>query len=95
MHEMLNEYQALWQTLKDVRDGKTQPIVLFNTMRNILEYYFSFACKTEKLKEAPSLWQPNTAMPESMIHFIGLLTGTLILMAEISFLQGSSIRNVI
>lgn len=52
MHEMLNEYQALWQTLKDVRDGKNQPIVLFNTMRNILEYYFSFACKTEKLKEA-------------------------------------------
>lgn len=52
MHEMLNEYQALWQTLKDVRDGKTQPVVLFNTMRNILEYYFSFACKTEKLKEA-------------------------------------------
>ncbi|EDU0614749.1 TPA: AAA family ATPase [Salmonella enterica subsp. salamae serovar 53:z4,z24:-] len=52
MHGMLNEYQALWQTLKDVRDGKTQPIVLFNTMRNILEYYFSFSCKNEKLKEA-------------------------------------------
>ncbi|EBB9334492.1 AAA family ATPase [Salmonella enterica] len=52
MHEILNEYQALWQTLKDVRDDKTQPVVLFNTMRNILEYYFSFACKNEKLKEA-------------------------------------------
>lgn len=52
MHEMLNEYQALWQTLKDVRDEKTQPVVLFNTMRNILEYYFSFSCKNEKLKEA-------------------------------------------
>ena len=52
MHEMLNEYQALWQTLKDVRDEKTQPVVLFNTMRNILEYYFSFACKNEKLKDA-------------------------------------------
>ncbi|MFZ5316477.1 AAA family ATPase [Enterobacter asburiae] len=52
MHEMLNEYQALWQTLKDVRDEKTQPVVLFNTMRNILEYYFSFACKNEKLREA-------------------------------------------
>ena len=52
MHEMLNEYQALWQTLKDVRDEKTQPVVLFNTMRNILEYYFSFACKNEKLKNA-------------------------------------------
>ena len=52
MHEMLNEYQALWQTLKDVRDEKTQPVVLFNTMRNILEYYFSFSCKNEKLKDA-------------------------------------------
>ncbi|WP_435947459.1 AAA family ATPase [Dryocola sp. BD586] len=52
MHEMLNDYQALWQTLKDVRDSKTQPIVLFNTMRNILEYYFSFACKQEKLRAA-------------------------------------------
>lgn len=71
MHEMLNEYQALWQTLKDVRDAKTQPVVLFNTMRNILEYYFSFSCKNEKLKEAPSLWQRNTAMPENMIHLPG------------------------
>ncbi|HGT5356937.1 TPA: AAA family ATPase [Escherichia coli] len=52
MHEMLNEYQALWQTLKDVRDEKTQSVVLFNTMRNILEYYFSFSCKNEKLKDA-------------------------------------------
>lgn len=52
MHEMLNEYQALWQTLKDVRSDRTQPVVLFNTMRNILEYYFSFSCKNEKLKDA-------------------------------------------
>lgn len=51
MHEMLNEYQALWQTLKDVRDNKSQLIVLPNTMRNILEYYFSFACKEEKLEK--------------------------------------------
>lgn len=51
MHEMLNEYQALWQTLKDVQDNKSQVIVLPNTMRNILEYYFSFACKEEKLEK--------------------------------------------
>lgn len=51
MHEMLNEYQALWQTLKDVRDNKSQSIVLPNTMRNILEYYFSFACKEERLEK--------------------------------------------
>jgi len=52
MHEMLNDYQALWQTLRDVKNNKTQPIVLFNTMRNILEYYFSFACKKERLRNA-------------------------------------------
>lgn len=38
--------------LKDVRDTKTQPVVLFNTMRNILGIIFSFSCKNEKLKEA-------------------------------------------
>ncbi|CAI2109695.1 AAA family ATPase [Serratia bockelmannii] len=52
MHEMLNEYQALWQTIRDVRDGRSLPIVLPNTMRNILEYYFSFSCKQEKLDAA-------------------------------------------
>ena len=52
MHDMLNDYQALWQTLKDVRNNITQPIVLFNTMRNILEYYFSFSGKKEKLRDA-------------------------------------------
>ncbi|EOV8839293.1 AAA family ATPase [Cronobacter dublinensis] len=52
MHEMLNEYQALWQILRDVREGRAQPVVLLNTMRNILEYYFSFACKEERLEKA-------------------------------------------
>ncbi|MFP2428867.1 hypothetical protein [Enterobacter ludwigii] len=53
MHEMLNEYLgALWPPLKDVRDHKTRPVVLFITMRNILEYYYSFAFKNKKLKEA-------------------------------------------
>ncbi|MBN1084886.1 AAA family ATPase [Erwinia aphidicola] len=51
MHEMLNEYQALWPTLKDVKENKSQLIVLPNTMRNILEYYFSFSCKEEKLEK--------------------------------------------
>ncbi|KHS98900.1 hypothetical protein RC90_08670 [Pectobacterium brasiliense] len=49
--DVLNEYQSLWQTLKDVKSGIVNPIILPNTMRNILEYYFSFACKKEKLRE--------------------------------------------
>lgn len=52
MHDMLNEYQALWQTIRDVRDGRSLSVVLPNTMRNILEYYFSFSCKQEKLDKA-------------------------------------------
>jgi len=61
MHEMLNEYQALWQTLKDVRDNKSQVVVLPNTMRNILEYYFSFACKEEKLEKTLAVLASNHA----------------------------------
>lgn len=49
--DVLNEYQSLWQTLKDAKSGVVNPIILPNTMRNILEYYFSFACKKEKLRE--------------------------------------------
>lgn len=49
--DVLNEYQSLWQTLKDARAGIVNPIILPNIMRNILEYYFSFACKKEKLRE--------------------------------------------
>ena len=49
--EIKNEYEALWMVLKDVKQGKLNPIVLPNIMRNILEYYFSFSCKMEKLSE--------------------------------------------
>jgi len=49
--EILNEYQSLWKTLKDVRNGMVNPIILPNIMRNILEYYFSFSCKKDRLKE--------------------------------------------
>lgn len=49
--DVLNEYQSLWQTLKDAKAGIINPIIIPNTMRNILEYYFSFACKKEKLRE--------------------------------------------
>lgn len=46
-----NEYEALWMVLKDVKKGLISSVVLPNVMRNILEYYFSFSCKMEKLSE--------------------------------------------
>ncbi|ELY6226698.1 AAA family ATPase, partial [Cronobacter muytjensii] len=48
---LLNDYQSLWQVLKDAKAGRVSPVILPNVMRNILEYYFSFSCKKERLKE--------------------------------------------
>jgi len=40
--EIKNSYQSYWYTLKDIKAGNTTSFVLPNTMRNILEHYFSF-----------------------------------------------------
>ncbi|QJT83430.1 AAA family ATPase [Kosakonia sp. MUSA4] len=45
-----NEYQSLWQILKDARDGKVNKIIIPNIMRNILEYYFAFVHRTDSLQ---------------------------------------------
>lgn len=49
--ELKNDYQSLWHILKDVIDLKTDPIVLPNVMRNILEYYFGFVHRKEQLSK--------------------------------------------
>lgn len=48
---ILNTYQAHWQTLRDIKEGKVARVVLPNTMRNIIEYYFSFVRGQAKLKD--------------------------------------------
>jgi len=47
--DIKNDYQSLWQIMKDVLASNTDPVVLPNVMRNILEYYFGFVHKKEKL----------------------------------------------
>ncbi|HDL6770048.1 TPA: AAA family ATPase [Yersinia enterocolitica] len=49
--ELQNEYQALWQILRDAKNGKINGLVIPNIMRNILEYYFSFVHKSDRLEE--------------------------------------------
>ncbi|WP_417884524.1 AAA family ATPase [Vibrio rumoiensis] len=49
--ELKNDYQSLWQTVKDVIDGNAHPVVLPNVMRNIIEYYFGFVHKKDKLAD--------------------------------------------
>lgn len=50
--EVLNDYQAFWQTIKDALQGRASPNVIPNMMRNILEYYFSFVHQTSSLRKA-------------------------------------------
>lgn len=47
--ELKNDYQCLWQILKDVIEGNANPVVLPNVMRNIIEYYFGFVHKRDRL----------------------------------------------
>lgn len=45
--EILNDYQAYWQILKDYKEGKIHAILIPNTMRNILEYFIGFIQKNK------------------------------------------------
>lgn len=50
--DMMNDYQALWQVLKDARDSNTPAIMVPNAMRCILEHFFWFTHQEGKFKEA-------------------------------------------
>lgn len=48
----MNDYDALWQVLRDARDNKAPRQVVPNTMRCILEQFFSFTSGSEDLNDA-------------------------------------------
>jgi len=50
--DIQNDYQFYWQVVRDALNGQGNSIVLPNMMRNILEYYFAFVHKQDKLKQA-------------------------------------------
>lgn len=48
--EIKNEYESYWQIIKDYKKNKDlNPILLANTMRNILEYFFGFIKNKEHI----------------------------------------------
>lgn len=51
-NEIQNDYQSSWLLYKECLEGKAPIRLLPNTMRNILEYYFSFVKRKEKLQKA-------------------------------------------
>lgn len=50
--DIQNDYQSFWQAIKDALNGRTSATVIPNMMRNILEYYFTFVHRQDKLAKA-------------------------------------------
>lgn len=50
--ELMNDYQALWQVLRDARDCNSPAIMVPNAMRCILEHFFWFTHQEDKFKDA-------------------------------------------
>lgn len=50
--DIQNDYQSFWQAIKDAQAGRTSATVIPNMMRNILEYYFTFVHRLDKLQAA-------------------------------------------
>ena len=50
--ELMNDYDALWVTLREARDQQLPAHIVPNTMRCILEHFFSFNNKNEEFKAA-------------------------------------------
>lgn len=51
-NDLLNDYDALWQILRDARDGKVPKQAVPNTMRCILEHFFSFTQRANEFEKA-------------------------------------------
>lgn len=50
--ELLNDYEAFWQVVRDARVGKASKVSVPNAMRCIFEQYFSFTQRQEDFKAA-------------------------------------------
>lgn len=50
--ELMNDYQALWQVLRDARNSNSPAIMVPNAMRCILEHFFWFTHQEGKFKDA-------------------------------------------
>lgn len=59
---LLNDYDALWHTLRQARDGHVPAVIVPNTMRCILEHFFSFTSSAREFEQAlESLSQQDPA----------------------------------
>lgn len=50
--DLLNDYEAYWQVIKDAKAGRATPIMIANAMRGICERFFYFTRRQNDFKEA-------------------------------------------
>ncbi|WP_424680895.1 AAA family ATPase [Frateuria sp. YIM B11624] len=50
--DLLNDYEAYWQVIKDAKTGHATPIMVANAMRGICERFFYFTRRQNDFKEA-------------------------------------------
>jgi wobble nucleotide-excising tRNase len=51
-NDLLNDYEAFWQVIRDAKVGKASRVSVPNSMRCIFERFFSFTMRQEDFKEA-------------------------------------------
>lgn len=61
--ELLNDYQALWYVLRKASNDTPSGVIIPNVMRQILEHYFSFSGKNERLYSVLNTLAENNREP--------------------------------
>lgn len=61
--DLLNDYQALWYVLRKASNDGPSGVIIPNVMRQILEHYFSFSGKSERLYTALNTLAENNREP--------------------------------
>ncbi|EID9757449.1 AAA family ATPase, partial [Campylobacter jejuni] len=67
--EILNDYQAYWQILKEYKQEKTHKAIIPNTMRNILENFIGFVY-AKKLSDIVNEYFANDIQYKAFYRYI-------------------------
>ncbi len=61
--EIKNEYESYWQVIQDHSKSQASDALLASSMRNILEHFFGFLCKSNLSKSLENLDEENKFTP--------------------------------
>ncbi|MFV1874080.1 MAG: AAA family ATPase [Oleiphilus sp.] len=68
--DIKNEYESFWQVIRDAHHDGKMSVMLPNAMRNILEHYFGFVHKKDKLAQVLSELSDEHSNFRPLLRFI-------------------------